>query len=131
MPSRFAPKDDGGVKRVRKRELYSTKGDMCIIWSTIEGATSLRFPDKGSALIQALCKMFINEANNKTLQVTPFTHLLSKLSEMINCEYNIQIQYEVRLAKPFFLQLKGKCSDSDFKGWSEHNNTLAKNQKDY
>ena len=46
----------------------------------------------------------MDEASNKTIQSTSFFHMLPRVSKRVNTQYNIHIQYELMLSKPFYLK---------------------------
>ena len=112
MPHKYEPKTDG-IRSTSKTQLQLSKADVCIIWSTVEEAASIRFPTEGSPLIQSLCGMIIDKAIDKTLQSTPFVRaLIPDLSEEVRRKHGTQIEYKSSFAKSFYLQLKGKSRNS-------------------
>ena len=113
MDPKYLPKTDGGIKSSTKIKLHVPKGDVCIIWSTLEDAASIRYPTEGSPLIQSFCRMIIDRANDKTLQSTGFVRtFLPDLSEEIRSKYGVQIDSKNSFAKSFYFQVKGKTTNA-------------------
>ena len=108
MPHRFEPKHDGILSSETTactKETYS--GDMCIVWSTTDGSTSLRLSSEGSPLIQTLCNIIMEKAKSNTLSSTNFHDLLKEVQWKIKSDNRVQIVIDDRLSKPFYLSCTG------------------------
>ena len=110
ISNHYVPRTD--FKTVRSTPAVTTTkesstGDVFILWSTTDQTSSIRFPDKGSPMLQTFSNIITSMADDKTLESTEFSLLVKRLQLEMKAKFRLQIEFQDMLGRPFYLPLKG------------------------
>ena len=98
------------IKSKKPKEVLSRKGDIMMIYSTLEDTKSRRDKSEGSPLIQCFSKTIIELFEDGKLRETDFLRVVDLTKKKVCHEFpGMQPVFEDSLSKDFFLPVKGSC----------------------